>query len=367
MGESGNTTGGKTDNLTIMNSLTSTDYAAERERLRSEYSKKKMKKKDKSSSSSKKPDKITITLGLLGVFAAVLIIVFISMMMGAFGKKSGSKTGNSPAGSSMAKSSETTVPGNSEDSSISEDTSTEATTQNYVPVNDEDVEEMTYISKKLNDTWYNMDKYRALCKDVPDEYFDDVCFIGDSRTQGLLEYSVLPRRHGFYKVGSTANAACLESAYTLDGVNYTNILNIIASVDYDIFYVGYGTNELGYGDADKFIEELKVVIDCIREYHPNAIIYVENVLPMGSSFSQNNPSFSNSRANEYNRKLLKMCQEYGDLIYLDIASCMRDDDGAALYEYISDGLHYTPEGYRVIMEFIRGAVVEKRNAELTKN
>ena len=238
---------------------------------------------------------------------------------------------------------------------------TESSRENkYIP-DDASAEEVIYMNSHMGDSWYNTDIYRALCKDVTDEYFEDVCFIGDSRTKGLLEYSVLPRWHGFYKVGSTAAAACVERAYTLDGSSYTNILNIIDSVDYDIFYVGYGTNELGYGDADKFIEELKVVLDEIREYHPDAIIYVENIRPMGYSYSENNPGFSNYRACKYNDALKRLCQEDGELIYLDIASCMKDPEtGAAISDYIGDGLHYTPEGCKKIMEFIRGAVVEKK-------
>ncbi|MCR5148862.1 MAG: hypothetical protein K6C35_07840 [Eubacterium sp.] len=349
----------KKDNLIVMNNLTSKDYAAEREKLRNAY-----KKADKKG--RKSIDKVTLMLVMLGVCAVVLTVIFICML-------SGIKFDSTEKGSTeeLVANNTATTEGLFVTEQITDSTDeklTEVTTKVKNPAHDADVEEITYMTKHMNDTWYNMDLYRAVCKDVPDEYFENVCFIGDSRTMGLMEYSILPKWHGFYKVGSTANAACLESAYTLDGDYYTNILNIIASIDYDAYYVGYGTNELGYGDSDKFIEELKIVIDCIKDYHPKAIIYVENILPMSKSYSDNNPSFSNSRANEYNQKLLRMCQEYGDVIYLDIASCMRDSDGAAVYDYISDGLHYTPEGYRKIMEFIRGAVVEKRagNTEAEK-
>lgn len=344
----------RTDTDKKMNKENSpTDYASERERLREKYSGSGTKKPAKKPKKSKKVTPSTILL-MVSLLLVVLLIVLLFIMLGHIEDAGDEKK------SEEDNTSDTQVISSMVDTATEEESTASSRENTYIP-NDESADEIIYANSHMGETWYNMDKYSALCKDVDDTYFEDVCFIGDSRTKGLLEYSVLPRWHGFYKIGSTAAAACMEREYTLDGSSYTNILNIIEWVDYDIYYVGYGTNELGYGDADKFIEELKVVIDKIRECHPDAIIYVENVLPMGQSFSDNNPGFSNYRAWKYNEALRKMCQEYGDLIYLDIASCMKDPEtGAAINEYIGDGLHYTPDGCKKIMEFIRGAVVEKK-------
>lgn len=293
-----------------------------------------------------KIDKLTVVLIVAMISVSVLTCLFIKMLLELNGKSADEEEEST---TEEAYSEDTGEPGSVTDFGWSED----------IGKADRD-EEREYVEKNLYDSWYNTDIYRALCEDVPDSYFEKVCFLGDSRTMGLLEYSVIPEWHGFYKVGSTAAAACIERAYTIDGENMMNILDIISNVDYDIYYVGYGTNELGYGDPDKFIEELKVVIDTIKEYHPTATVYIENVLPMGERFSDNNPNFSNERAVLYNKKIKEMCEESKDLIYLDIASLMTDENGTAKEEYISDGLHYTPEGYRVIMNYIKSAVVERR-------
>ena len=325
-----------------------TDYSSDREEIRKKYDKKSNKKKKHLSASS-----VVIIVAFLVVIVLLVLLIILLSNIDLSGKKKDDdkETVNTEVISSRVEN----LTGDS--SKTDTETSRENT---YIP-DDASAEEIRYANIHMGDTWYSWDLYRPICKDVDDEYFEEVCFIGDSRTKGLLEYSQLPRWRGFYKVGSTAAAACVENEYTLDGAYYTNILDVIDRVDYDIYYVGYGTNELGYGNADKFIEELKVVIDEIKEYHPDAIIYVENILPMSQSYSDNNYSFSNSRALKYNDALKRMCQEYGDVIYLDIASCMRDPEtGAALSDYIGDGLHYTPEGCREILKFIRGAVVEKK-------
>ena len=219
--------------------------------------------------------------------------------------------------------------------------------------------EVTYKHSHFNNSWYDMNTFKALCKTVPEEYFDKICFLGDSRTKGLLEFTNLPYYHGFYKIGTTAAAACLQNDYTIDNYNYQNILSIIENVDYDIYYVGYGTNDLGLGNSDQFITDLRKVIDHIKQYHPDSIIYVENILPMGAQFSISHPLFSNENAEIYNKAIYDMCVSYGNVIYLDIASCLKNDEGSAMEEYMADGLHYNAEGYKKIINFIRNTVVEK--------
>ena len=222
-------------------------------------------------------------------------------------------------------------------------------------------EELLYKEENFNRSWYNMDIYKAKCTELSDDYFDKICFLGDSRTKGLLEYSSLPAYHGFYKVGTTAYAACVEREYTADNYYYGNVLEMIERVDFDIYYVAYGTNDLALENPEQFIENMKVIIDHIKEYHPDAIIYVENILPMSKAFAEAHPKFTNGRAKGYNTALLKMCKEYGDLIYLDVAPCLTGLDGNAIGSYTVDGLHFNSEGYQRVIDFIKKTTVEKKD------
>lgn len=220
--------------------------------------------------------------------------------------------------------------------------------------------ELLYKEENFNRSWYNMDIYKASCTTLSDDYFDKICFLGDSRTKGLLEYSTLPSYHGFYKVGTTAYAACVEREYTADNYYYGNVLDMIERVDFDTYYIAYGTNDLALENPEQFIENMKVIIDHIKEFHPDAIIYVENILPMGKAFADANPKFTNGRAKGYNTALLNMCKEYGDLIYLDVAPCLTGLDGNAIASYTVDGLHFNSEGYQKVIDFIKKTTVEKR-------
>lgn len=244
----------------------------------------------------------------------------------------------------------------------------------YIESNQENTQENTQVSTEepaseedaYSDTegnfWADPDIFYKVYGYVDDSYFEQVCFLGDSRTKGLLEYSDLPEWQGFYKIGYTAENACSNKVFTISNDTGTyNMLQVIEKVDYDIYYLGFGTNELFYNDSSQFISEYKVLIDKIRECHPNAVIYIENILPMSEKYSNSNASFSNDRAAEYNLALLAMCKDYGDLVYLDIASCMMDENGAAKQGATGDGIHYNPDEYQIIMDYIKRNVVVRKN------
>ena len=80
----------------------------------------------------------------------------------------------------------------------------------------------------------------------------------------------------------------------------------------------FGENELGWAYADVFIEEYGKVIDKVREYQPQANIYVHSIFPVSASASQRNSfGVNNERIEEYNVLLRQMCQDKG-VSYLDV-------------------------------------------------
>ncbi len=213
--------------------------------------------------------------------------------------------------------------------------------------------------KDLNsDFWYNAELYTDEEK-KDDVYFAGVCFIGDSRTKGLLVFSDLPSYHGFYEEGFTAKRACEEKAFTVRGKDgYYNVLKAIELCDDSVFYLGFGVNDM-YGDVDSYLKYYKKIMDKIYECHPDAIVYVESILPVSQKYEAKNPGFSNAKAQQFNQALKELCREDGRLIYLDVASVCYDEEGAANVDMVSDGIHYNRSGYAIIREYIKEHVVSK--------
>lgn len=231
-----------------------------------------------------------------------------------------------------------------------------------------DAAEETEISGDVNPdtgmidgTWFDTSRYR-LSGRADDSYFEQACFLGDSRTQGLVLYTTSVKLHGYYKIGYTAQQACDSRAFSLgDGSPAMTMLELIPQLSYSSYYIAFGTNDLGMNNADSFITQIKRLVDCIQQYHPDAIIYLANILPISAGFESSNPSFTNERALVYNMALKNLCIQYQNLVYLDQASCMLDSaTGKALEGSTADGLHYTASSEAVILDYIRNHVVVKK-------
>ncbi len=55
---------------------------------------------------------------------------------------------------------------------------------------------------------------------------------------------------------------------------------------------------------------------------------------------------------ELNRLIRGLCEKYG-LVYADVYSVLADENGIMKHEYSLDGCHPSPEGYKVISEYLR--------------
>ncbi|MDE7137783.1 MAG: hypothetical protein K2O29_04920, partial [Ruminococcus sp.] len=102
-------------------------------------------------------------------------------------------------------------------------------------------------------------------------YFDDALFIGDSRTVGLNEYGTLKNADYFCSVGLASYK--IDSEY----INGYSIYDMLSANKYGKVYVMLGINECG-NDFNSTINSFENLINTIREYQPDAIIYIMSSL-----------------------------------------------------------------------------------------
>ena len=103
---------------------------------------------------------------------------------------------------------------------------------------------------------------------------------------------------------------------------------------------------------DIFIEDYKTFIDSVREIQPDATIYVENILPVSKKLSDEDEIYNNKNVKKFNKLLKRMCKDYGDIIYLDVASSVTVD-GALPADASTDGRHCNQEYCKKWLEYIR--------------
>ena len=240
-----------------------------------------------------------------------------------------------------------------EEATTEEVTTEEATTEAPVDISEYVNTENPDLSSK-GDDWY--DEERFVPGNVTDnKYFDTALLIGDSRTEGLALYTGVSNLDAFYSKGLTIEKVMTEPVVELDDGSLVTVLEALTSRHYDSIYISFGINELGWAYDYMFIDYYKEFIDAIREVEEDAVIYVENILPVSAELSATDEIFTNERVNSFNDLLKEMCMDYGDVIYLDVASSVKVD-GVLPEDASTDGIHCNKDYCLKWLDYIKNNV-----------
>ncbi|SCW38008.1 GDSL-like Lipase/Acylhydrolase family [Eubacterium ruminantium] len=188
-------------------------------------------------------------------------------------------------------------------------------------------------------------------KVVGEDYFDNSVFIGDSRTEALALYSGYDNINAFahkgLDVGSIKDEKCIKV-----GDSKLTVEEAINSTMYDNYYISFGINELGWVYLDVFVDDINELIDIIYKHNPDAVVYVAQIVPVSKSVSDTDEIFNKENVDKFNEALYKLCQDRGDVVYLDYAASVRNSDGYLPEEGTSDGKHCSADYSRRILEYI---------------
>ena len=171
-------------------------------------------------------------------------------------------------------------------------------------------------------------------------YFDDAAFVGDSRTDGFLIYSGIGRGKNLTSNGLSIFKLETKKAITIDGQSYT-LMEALALEQYGKVYLSLGINELGYYDDEGFYRSYCEAIDHIRELQPNAVIYIQGLIPVNETLiaqTTGRTYLTNDHLRVYN-DLMKKAAEEKQVVYLDLYSEFVDENGSLPAEASKDGVH----------------------------
>ena len=182
---------------------------------------------------------------------------------------------------------------------------------------------------------------------VEEEYFDNVLFIGDSRTVGISEYGDMDNVTFYGKEGMTVYDM-MDCELTTEGAPDTVYDGLIDN-DFEKIYIMVGINEIGTGTDEYFIEYYKECIDEIRELQPDAIIVVQSILHVSKEYEDGSLYVKNEAIDSRNNAIKRMCAQ-NNYAYID-ANCIFDVDGALNSELSSDGCHLYAQYYTMWKDF----------------
>ncbi len=185
-------------------------------------------------------------------------------------------------------------------------------------------------------------------------YFDDAVFIGDSLTIGIQNFSGF--NSTFLCMGGL-NTRNLESAQLPNG---STVLGTIENAEHmGKVYIMLGTNEIAYGEPDGFIQRYGEFIDKARKKFPDAIVYIQSIMPVTREISDTT-SIKRDSIIEYNKLLLKLAEDK-QCYYIDLHSYFKNSDNYLPDNIGSDGIHLGPEKYKELAGYLQTHAIPERS------
>ncbi|WP_308540842.1 GDSL-type esterase/lipase family protein [uncultured Oscillibacter sp.] len=187
---------------------------------------------------------------------------------------------------------------------------------------------------------------------VEDTYFQDVIFLGDSRTEGFSLYSGLKEGKYFYSVGATVESVFSKNVWTQEDGSKVPLLDAMAKESCGKIYVMLGVNELGWVKVETFQNQYAKVIDRLREDHPDAQIVLQSILPVSAKQDAKKTYVNNQRIQTYNEAIMALAEEK-DCAYVNVAEAVTGEDGCLRPELTFDGVHLNTQGCRIWLDYLR--------------
>ena len=201
---------------------------------------------------------------------------------------------------------------------------------------------------------------------VPEDWFEDAVFVGDSRSDGLRLYSGI-RGADFLAYKSlmsyqiTGTGGVEQKAIPRNGTGEKRtVLEWLEDKNYGKVYIMLGINEMGFGGPEGFQTAMGEIVDQVRARQPEAVIYIQSLVPIRPELAREmNPAgwLNNDNVAAYDQALRAVCEEK-KAVYVDVAAALVGEDGSLPLEGTTDGVHFTRSWYEKWYESLRTHTVD---------
>ena len=185
--------------------------------------------------------------------------------------------------------------------------------------------------------------------EVEESWFDDVLFIGDSRTVGMRDYARLGNAEYFCSVGMTLFNA--ENTWAGDkNFQSTTLENLLTERSYGKIYIILGINDCGY-PHDTLIDSYEDLLKLVREKQPDSVIILQSIMAVSKSKARSAWYFGMDNLNAINAQIAELAD--GEMIrYVDVNEWIANEEGYLPDEMTGDGCHLYVDGYQAWAQWI---------------
>jgi lysophospholipase L1-like esterase len=190
---------------------------------------------------------------------------------------------------------------------------------------------------------------------VSDSWYNDVLFIGDSRTVGLRDYARSGNAEYFCTVGMSVFN---YSERTASDKNFSKqtLESLLSKKTYGKIFISLGINECGYSTGS-LINAYSKLINRVRELQPNAKIILQGIITVTKKYAGNRDYFQPKHINSINERI-KGLANGSTIFYIDANPYFTDSEGYLYTDVTGDGCHFSGKYYREWAKWISFAVAK---------
>ncbi len=165
--------------------------------------------------------------------------------------------------------------------------------------------------------------------------YNSYLFLGDSITYGY------PLKESFKGYPTIKSGVC---GYTTQDI-LNNMDSMVYSYNPSKVFLLIGINDISSNkNKDYIINNIKKIVDNIKNFDNNIEIYIESIYPVNSNLRRD---IDNNKIIEVNTYIEDLCNKE-DLHYIDIYNLLIDDNNNLKRKYTIDGIHLTNDAYKVV-------------------
>lgn len=223
---------------------------------------------------------------------------------------------------------------------------------------------LTYEKTQTDSPWYTDPGKIPLTtvyayETVDDDYFDDAVFIGDSRIVGMYDYSGLTNATFFAKTGLTVyNLLDDKFVEEPESGQTVSVSEMMQKYTYGKIYLMVGINELGTGGTARFQKTYAEVLEKLRTWQPDAVIYVQSILGVSPKKDASDEVFNNTNIRDKNCAIAELTDGI-HIFYLNIQEIYEDENHALSQDLTFDDVHLYAQHYDKWVAYLKTHAVEK--------
>lgn len=184
---------------------------------------------------------------------------------------------------------------------------------------------------------------------IDETFYNNTVFLGNSFIEGMTVYDLVENADYFSKIGLTVSQVMTEAT---DMGNIPVIEELNTGKKYYKVFLMFGENEVGW-IGDSFFRQYKEVIKKVKEYQPQAEIYLLAITAISKKVSEEDVDNLNVNTVKYYNSKIKELADETNTIFADLFSATAgvDDflpDGAA-----TDGIHFGEDYYIKCLKLIQ--------------